>query len=60
MRGVAVYPPSFTVIECATGIDHGEFDSWEDVAIALAFARLSLDEVDVIVDHPPMYTSFID
>ena len=60
VRGVAVYPPSFTVIERATGTDHGEFDTWEEVAIALAFARLSLDEVDVIVDHPPMYTSFID
>ena len=60
VRGVAVYPPSFTVIERATEINHGEFDTWEEVAIALAFARLSLDDVDVIVDHPPMYTSFID
>lgn len=59
VRGLPVYPPSFTVIERATGTDHGCYDSWEDVAIALAFARLSLDDVDVLIDQSPMQTAFM-
>lgn len=52
------YPPSFTVIERDTGIDHGTWDSWEEVAIVLSFARLSLDDVDVLIDHAPMHATY--
>ena len=50
VRGLPVYPPSFTVVERGTDIEHGVFDTWEEVAIALSFARLSLDEVDVLIE----------
>ena len=55
-----MYPPSFTVVERDTDIAHGVFDTWEEVAIALSFARLSLEDVDVLIDHAPMQTIFID
>ena len=51
-RGMPVYPPSFTVIELATGVDHGTFDSETDVALCLAFAHLSREQVEVISDAP--------
>ena len=60
VKGLPVYPPSFTVVERTTGTDHGTWDSWEEVAIALSFARLSLEDVDVLIDHAPMHTMFID
>ncbi len=60
VRGLPVYPPSFTVVERDTHIEHGVFDTWEEVAIALSFARLSLEDVDVLIDHAPMQTIFID
>ncbi len=60
VKGLPVYPPSFTVVERATGTDHGTWESWEEVAIALSFARLSLEDVDVLIDHAPMHTTFID
>ena len=60
VRGLAVYPPTFTVVERGTDIQHGMFDTWEEVAIALSFARLSLEDVDVLIDHAPMHTTFID
>ena len=49
-----VYPPRFTVIELATGEEHGPWDSWEEVAMCLAFAKLSRDQVEVVVDEPVM------
>ena len=36
-----------TVVELSNGEDHGTYDSWDEVALCLAFARLSLDEVEV-------------
>ena len=51
-RGMPVYPPSYTVIELATGTDHGTYDSEADVALCLVFARLSRDQVEVISDAP--------
>ena len=47
-----VFPPRFTVVELATGIEHGPWDSWEEVAMCLAFAKLSREEVEVIEDAP--------
>ena len=51
-RGMPVYPPSYTVVELTTGTDHGTYDSEADVALCLAFARLSRDQVEVIADAP--------
>ena len=49
-----VYPPRYTVVELATGEEHGPWDSWEEVAMCLAFAKLSRDEVEVLTDQSPM------
>ena len=54
VRGLPVYPPSFTIVDLETGQDHGTWDSWEDVLLALSFARLSLEQVEVINDQSPM------
>ena len=43
-----VFPPRFTIVELKTGIEHGPLDSWEEVAMCLAFEKLSRDEVEVI------------
>ena len=51
-RGIPVWDPQYTVIELATGREHGPFDSEADVALCLAFAKLGRDEVEVIVDAP--------
>ena len=53
-KGMPVYPPRFTVVELATGIEHGPLDSWEEVAMCLAFEKLSRDQVEVVVDEPLM------
>ena len=53
-RGMPLYPPRYTVIELATGACHGTYDSMADVALCLAFAKLSRDAVEVIVDGPPL------
>ena len=42
------------MIEIATGVCHGTYDSEMEVAACLAFARLSRDEVEVIADASPM------
>ncbi len=55
-RGIPIWDPSWTVIEIATGREHGPYDSEADVALCLAFARLSRDEVEVIADVSPMAT----
>ena len=55
-RGLPLYPPQYTVVELSTGADHGTYDGWEEVALCLAFARLSLDEVEVLTDQSPMAT----
>ena len=47
-----VFPTRYTVIELATGAEHGPLDSWEEVAMCLAFKRLSRDEIEVIEDAP--------
>ena len=55
-RGIPIWPPRFTVIEIATGEDHGTWDSWDEVVMCLAFARLSREQVEVISDASPMAT----
>ena len=49
-RGLPVLPPRFTVIEIATGANHGTWDRWEDLVMCLAFAKLSWDQVELIPD----------
>ena len=51
-RAMPVYDPQFTVVDLDTGDEHGPYDSWEDVALAMAFARLPPDRVEVITDAP--------
>ena len=53
-RGMPVYPPRYTVVELATGEEHGPWDSWEEVAICLAFEKLSRHEVEIIEDASVM------
>ena len=55
-RGLPFYPPRYTVVELATGEDLGVWDSWEEVAMCLAFAKLSRHEVEVITEASPMTT----
>ncbi len=47
-----IHPPSYTVVELATGAEHGPLDSWEEVAMCLAFEKLSREEVEIIEDAP--------
>ena len=53
-KGMPLYPPRYTVVELATGEEHGPWDSWEEVAMCLAFAKLSREEVEVVADVPLM------
>ena len=55
-RGLPILPPRYTVIEIATDEDHGTWDNWEEVAMCLAFARLSHDQVEIVSDTSPMAT----
>ena len=55
-KGMPVHPPRYTLVELATGVEHGPLDSWEEVAMCLAFARLSREEVEVLIDQSPMGT----
>ena len=55
-KGMPVYPPRFTVVELATGVEHGPLDSWEEVAMCLTFAKLSREDVEVIEDAPVIAT----
>ena len=51
-HAMPVYDPQFTVVDLDTGDEHGPFDSWEDVALAMAFARLPPERVEVLTDAP--------
>ena len=53
-RGIPVWDPSWTVIELATGHEHGPFDSEADVALCLAFEKLDRNRVEVLCDASPM------
>ena len=49
-----VWDPTWTVIELATGREHGPFDSEADVALCLAFEKLARDQVEIVTDASPM------
>ena len=53
-RGIPIWDPTWTVVELATGREHGPFDSEADVSLCLAFERLSRDEVEILSDVSPM------
>ena len=53
-RGIPVWPARYTVIELATGIDQGTFDSDTEVAACLAFAKLGPDDVEIVSNASPM------
>ncbi len=53
-RGLPAWPARFTVIEIATGEDHGTYDSEAEAVACLAFAKLSRDEVEIVSDASPM------
>ena len=55
-KGMPIHPPRYTVVELATGVEHGPWDSWEEVAMCLAFEKLSRNEVEVVADVPLMAT----
>ena len=53
-RGIPVWDPQYTVIELETGREHGPYDSAADVALCLAFEKLSRGQVEVLCDASPM------
>ena len=55
-KGMPVHPSRYTVVELATGAEHGPLDSWEEVAMCLAFSKLSREEVEVVEDISWMAT----
>ena len=57
-RGMPDLPTRYTVIEIATGTDHGTWETPMEVAVALAFAKLSLDDVEILTDAAPMTAAF--
>ena len=59
-RGIPIWDPTWTVIELATGREHGPFDSEADVALCLAFEKLDRGQVEIVSDASPMsrYTSW--
>ena len=55
-RGLPVWAPSYTVFEIATGDKLDTCDSLEEVALCLAFARLSEEDVEIVSDASVMST----
>lgn len=53
-RGIPDLPSRYTVIEIATGTDHGTWETLQEVAGALAYAKLTLDDVEIVTDVAPM------
>ena len=52
-RGTPTWPARFTVIETATAVDHGTFESEAEVAACLVFARPGPDDVEIVPDASP-------
>ena len=48
-----VWEPRFIVVELATGARHGPWESAEEIALCLAFAKLSRHDVEIIADTAP-------
>ena len=56
VRGMPLYPPSFTVILRETDECLATFDDEMDVAAWLAFEKLTRDRVEVVADRPWLAT----
>ena len=52
-----VGPPFYTVIELATGEDHGTYDTEAEAAACLAFLGLGIDQVEILSNRPLMAPS---
>ncbi len=52
-RGMPDLPTQYTVIEIADRTDHGTWQTPMEVAAALAFAKLALDDVEILTDAGP-------
>ena len=55
-RGMPLFTTHYTVVELETGAEHGPLDSWEEVAMCLAFKKLSREEVEVVEESSWMAT----
>ena len=53
-RGIPAWPARYTVIDRATGEDHGTYDSHAEVAACLAFAKLAPNDVEIVSDTSVM------
>ena len=53
-RGIPIWDPTWTVIEIASGQEHGPFDSEADVTLCLVFEKLTRHQVEVLCDASPM------
>ena len=53
-RGIPIWDPTWTVIEIASGREHGPFGSEADVALCLVFEKLARHQVKVLCDASPM------
>ena len=54
-KGMPVWEPGFTVYVLATGECLGTYDSREDVALCLAFAKLDREAVEIVTDAPAIF-----
>ena len=57
-RGMPVMSSTITVIEAATGVEHGTFDTAAEAVASLVFLRLSPADVEFVVDAPDIATSW--
>ena len=46
--------PRFTIVEIASGLELGTFETEAEAVASLAFARLAADEVELIADVSTM------
>ena len=60
-EGIPVWDPTWTVIELATGREHGPFHSESDIALCLVFEKLDRDRVEIVKDAPvtASFTSWV-
>lgn len=54
-QAVPIWQPGFTVYDLASGDCLGTYDSREDVALCLAFAKLDRDAVEIVTDAPAIF-----
>lgn len=55
-RGMPDWDPACTVVDRASGEALGTWDRWEDAILSLSFAGLSLDDVELVVEHSPLHS----